>query len=91
MYIIFISLYIYIYIYIYKYIYTYILYIYDTYVEIDDDLQLNVNIMNVLVPKHMLRLSWWHSYWTVPIYFMVLFFLKCNPVEPICNVMCTAF
>ena len=26
-------------------------YIYDTYVEVDDDLQLNANINNVLVPK----------------------------------------
>ena len=37
--------------------------------------------------KHMPDLSGSHSYRTVPIYFMVLFFPKYNPVEHICKVM----
>ena len=65
--------------------------IYDTYLEIDDDLQLNVNIYFALVAKtHIPDLSFWHSYWTVPICFISLFSPKYNPVERICNVMCAS-
>ena len=63
--------------------------IYDTYLEIDDDLQLNVNIYFALLTKaHILDLSLWHSCWIVPISFTCLFSPKYNPAERICIVMC---
>ena len=63
--------------------------IYDTYLEIDDDLQLNVNIYFALVAKaHIPDLSLWHSYWIVPICFICLFSPKYNPTEHICIAMC---
>ena len=66
------------------------IYIYDTYVEIDDDLQLNANINNVLVPIGHVSFNLMAFILDSSYLFYGLFSLKYNPVEEICNVICTS-